>query len=385
MSAWLSLLAGAVLGAVASLAAAVYFQDRWKDASDRRRRLRRSKAVARSWVGGDSPVSIAGILTSVYLIEGDGDLVIEPSNVRISCRSGYAEMPALVTAARNRIARQLAAAGRDQQRMVRPWNSMSMVALTGYHVSRTADKEDAVVYIDTCLNDYATFAATVLRLDEEVETLDGHGERTLTTLRQSFMPTSETVTEIVRHPLPFLANGIGVMLLAFTDDNKILLSHRRLESRARPGECDVTVVEGIDANFDSSGAGRLDIYATAVRGCREELGVEITPADVRILAFGVDMAYYQWNFFGMVDLKLTADEVLAYHAIHAKDRWEGKIEPVNLDPVDVFDRLRQEKTWDCALITTHLALCKKCGVKSTGLAADRVFGIANRKPPWRSS
>lgn len=385
MSAWLSLLAGAVLGAVASLAAAVYFQERWKQASDRRRRLRRSKAVARSWVGGDSPISIAGIPTSVYLIEGDGDLIIEPRNVRISCRSEYAEMPVLVAAAKKRAARQLTAASRDQKRMVRPWNSMNMVALTRYHVSRTADKEEAVIYVDTCLNDYATFAATVLRLDDEIETSDGHGERALTTLRQRFMPTPEAATEIVRHPLPFLANGVGVMLLAFTDDDKVLLSHRRLESRARPGECDVTVVEGIDANFDSNGVGRLDIYATAVRGCREELGVEITPADVRILAFGVDMTYYQWNFLGMVDLKLTADEVLTYHAIHAKDRWEGKIEPVSLDAVGIFDRLRQEKTWDCALITTYLALCKKCGVKSTAMAADRVFGIANRKPPWRSS
>src|SRR6266498_5627996 len=162
---------------------------------------------------------------------------------------------------------------------------------------------------------------------------------------------------------------------ALSQDFRVLTTHRRLESRARPGECDVTVVEGIDANFDAIGSGRLDIGATALRGCREELGVEVSARDVSILAFGVDMTYYQWNFMGMVEIKLTADEVMAQHALHAKDRWEGKVEPVKLDAVSVFERMRQEKIWDCGLVTAYLALSKKCGAGSTREAAERVFGF----------
>ena len=143
------------------------------------------------------------------------------------------------------------------------------------------------------------------------------------------------------------------------------------------------MVEGIDANFDSGGAGQLDIYATAVRGCREELGVDVSASDVGILAFGVDMTYYQWNFMGLVDIRLTADEVIARHAMHAKDRWEGKLEPVELDAVSVFERLRQDKIWDCGLVATYLALCKKCGVRTTRDASDKVFGLRDRKPPWQ--
>lgn len=382
MSAWLSLLIGAVLGAFASLVTAVYLQDRWKESSDRRRRLRRSRAITKSWAEEDGPITIAGISTSVYLVEGDGRLVIEPKNIRIDIRSTRAELPAVVSAARERLVRQLAASARSDKRVVSSWNSNNMVALTRYRVTRTPQREDSVLQLEACPNDYATFAATALRLDEEVDISSSRNERVSTTLRREFFPTNAAIAESIRRPLPFLANGVGVALLAFTDDNKVLLVHRRMESRARPGECDVTVVEGIDAGFDSVGSGSLDIYSTALRGCREELGVDISTSDVSILAFGVDMTYYQWNFLGMIDIKLTADEVIAQHALHAKDRWEGRLEQVNLDPASVFERMRQEKIWDCGLVTAYLALSKKCGPGATRAAAEKVFRLPNRKAPW---
>ena len=383
MSAWLSLLIGAVLGAFVSLLAAVYLQDRWKESSDRWRRLRRSRAITKSWVDEDGPITIAGNPTSVYLVEGDGRLVIEPKNIRIDIRSTRAELPVVVSAAREKLVRQLAASVRSDKHMVSSWNSTNMVALTRYRITRTAEREDSALHLDACLSDYATFAATVLRLDEEVNISSSHDERASTTLRRAFFPTTAAIVESIRRPLPFLANGVGIALLAFTDDDKVLLAHRRLESRARPGECDVTVIEGIDADFDSVGSGRLDIYSAALRGCREELGVDISITDVSVLAFGVDMAYYQWNFLGMVDIKLTADEVIAHHALHAKDRWEGRLESVKLDPVSVFERMHQEKIWDCGLVTAYLALSKKCGAGSTRAAAEKVFGSPNRKAPWR--
>lgn len=382
MSPWLSLLIGAVLGAFLGLLASVYLQDRWKDSSDRRHRLRRSREISRTWIEEDGPIAIAGILTSVYLVEGDGYLVIEPQNIRIDVRSARAELPIVVSASREKLVRQLAASSRSDKHMVSPWNSPNMVALARYRITRTADREDSALHLEARLNDYATFAATVLQLDEEIGMSNSTGESISTTLRREFFPTTAEIVKSIRTPLPFLANGVGVTLLAFTDDNKVLLTHRRMESRARPGECDVTVVEGIDAGFDSIGSGRVDIYSTALRGCREELGVDISTSDVSILAFGVDMNYYQWNFMGMLDIKLTADEVIAQHALHAKDRWEGKLEPVNRDPASVFERMRQEKIWDCGLVTAYLALSKKCGTGPTRSAAEKVFGLPNQKAPW---
>ena len=52
-----------------------------------------------------------------------------------------------------------------------------MVALTRYRTTRTAECEDSALHLEACLSDYATFAATVLRLDEEANISSSHNER----------------------------------------------------------------------------------------------------------------------------------------------------------------------------------------------------------------
>src|SRR6266540_3744560 len=68
------------------------------------------------------------------------------------------------------------------------------------------------------MSEYATFAATVLHLDDEIDISPAGGKRSVTTLRQKFFPSDMAIIESVRRPLPFLANGVGITLLAFTDD-----------------------------------------------------------------------------------------------------------------------------------------------------------------------
>src|SRR5258708_8730497 len=352
-------LAGVILGSVASLACAVYFQDPWKAIVDRHSRLRRARAISRVHVEDQGPITIAGNLTTVYLVEGNGQMVLEPKNVAVSLRSARALLPELVVAARDKVKRQLAASSHRSNQRVFSWNSTSMVALSDYKISRSLAREDPVIRLETCITDYATFAATVLQLDKEIEKPIGQDDHLLSTLRREFFPTAASITKSVRDPLPFLANGVGVMLLGFTDDNKVLLGRRHHESRARPGERDVSVVEGMDSNFDSDGTDRLDIYLTAVRGCPEELGITVAPEDISILGFAVDMTYYQWNFLGLVETRSTAAEVVANQILHAKDRWEGKLEPGDLDPARIFERLQQDKIWALGLITIYLALCKR--------------------------
>jgi hypothetical protein len=124
---------------------------------------------------------------------------------------------------------------------------------------------------------------------------------------------------------------------------------------------------------------------TAVRGCREELGIEVKEEDVQLLGFAVDMMYYQWNFLGIVELRNTAREVVDAQKLHAKDRWEAKLEPVAVDPETVFTRIRSDGMWDIGLVATYLALCSKCGATPVQRAAERVFGIKRSQPPWRRS
>ena len=80
----------------------------------------------------------------------------------------------------------------------------------------------------------------------------------------------------------------------------MILTRRRPAARARPGECDVSVVEGMHVERDRSSAGSLDVVATAVRGCMEELGIQVGRSDVHLLGLAADMTYHQWSFLGLV-------------------------------------------------------------------------------------
>lgn len=376
----LLLVCGAILGLILS----AFFQDTLKAWLDRRRRLRHRRAIRRSQVESGGAISIAGHLTEVYLVEGDGDTVLEPAHVSLSLRAQRVVLPPILAVASKRVAAQLKAA-KQMSDMITPWNSSSLVALSRYQVSRTPMGEGSVLRLTVHPVDYATFVAANLNLDMEIEDQSrlGTAPRT-TTLRRDFLPTHTAVMKAVREPIPFLANGVGVLLLAFTDDNKVILVRRRLQSQARPGERDVSVVEGINVDHDSVAAGSLSVYAAGRRGCLEELGVEVRADAIQVLGFAVDMAYYQWSFLGLVDLKHTADEVVTLHNLHAKDRWEGKLEVVDADPLVVFDILRRDQSWDLGLVAAYLALGKKCGsFPQVEKAAERVYGVRATRLPWR--
>lgn len=128
---------------------------------------------------------------------------------------------------------------------------------------------------------------------------------------------------------------------------------------------------------DATGGGRLDVTSSAVRGCRKELGLDVAPRDVRLLALAVDMKFYQWSFFGLVDARCSAHEVLQRKSVNAKDKWEGRLEVLQVleaDPVIVLERLEADGAWDAALVCAYLAFCSRNGFSATRKAAERMFG-----------
>ncbi|REH48550.1 hypothetical protein BCF44_105409 [Kutzneria buriramensis] len=374
---WLVL--GVLLGGPFGVICAVLFQDRWKARVERRKRLHVANAITRMQHQGDGMIHIAGRPTTVHLVEGDGSLVLEPEHVDIDIQRDPVPLPPEVAAVRERVLREMDVDRGNSVGVVPTWNSKRLVALRGYRISRTSRHEKSRMQLETAPVDYATFCATVLRLDEEFERVDGSGATVRTTLRRDYLTSDDAVVR----PVPFLANGLGIALLAFTDDDKVLLGRRRPTARARGGERDVSVVEGMHSKMDRNPDGSLSAYRTAVRGCEEELGVQVEPADVRLLGFAVDMKYYQWNFYGRVNVRLSAAEVIEAQRLHAKDRWEAKLEPVDLDPEAIFERMRQDGIWDTGLVAAYLALCSRLGPEPVRRAAERVFGAKPDHVPWR--
>jgi hypothetical protein len=252
---------GAFLGAVVSLALAVTYQDRIHDWVARQRRVRRARALRRVQVVDHGPIQIGGHQSAVHLVEGDGTLVLDEPHLIVHLRESGVELPEFLEVRRQQIGAQLA---NRRAGTVQTWDSPHLIALNAYRISRSATREDAILELDCTQTDYATFAATVLGLDDELDQT-GIGYGANTTLRQTFL-SADRARDAIDHPIPFLANGVGVALLAFTDDGQVILGRRRSDSRARPGGLDVSVVEGVHALYDAIGPTRLSVEQACVRG-----------------------------------------------------------------------------------------------------------------------
>ena len=312
---------------------------------------------------------ITRIAAQVHLVEGCGNFFLKSEHLKISIRTEPVTLPLSIASRRARVEQELRVEQHRKHAVSSTWNSNSLVALCGYKTICAGKDENFRLEVDTAPVDYATFVATVLSLDKEFLRPDG----ILTTLRREFLAQDILENPAILHPVPFLANGLGVVLVAFTGDNKILLGRRGLAVKARGGERDVTVVEGMHAQLDRTTRNALSVHATAVRGCQEELGIEVHAEDVRLLGLAVDMKFYQWSFLGFIDLRQSAREVHEAHKSHAKDRWEAALESVELAPETVFDRVRSDGIWDLGLAAIYSALCYKCGSVPVHKAAERVF------------
>jgi hypothetical protein len=377
-------LGGEALSLLGGTAAGVFvgarYQDRLQRAVERRKRLRYARRIAKRQ-HGDGGVSVAGLETRVHIVEGDGRLLLEPAHIQIRLDQQPVELPPFVEAARARALERMSAPAADGSGVEAAWNSEHLVGLLGYRISRTGAHEDSQLQLSVCPTDYATFTATVTGLDDEFEAPATDGTIERTTVRRRYFPDAEATARVIDRPIPELAHGLGVALLVFTDDDKVLLARRRDTATARPGERDVSVVEGMHTEHDRSSAGTLDVVTAAIRGCEEELGIQVGRRDVRILALGVDLTYYQWSFIGLVTAPYTAAQVLDRHALHARDRWESRLEAVPAEPRAVFERLKQDGVWDLGLVTAYLALCHHGDVDDVHRAAVEVYGQERRRSP----
>lgn len=366
----LLLVAGTVLGGVVSLATAVYWQDPLKDAILRRKRRRFASAIARDLLSSDGAVTIAGRSTQVHLIEGDGQSLLRPSDIRIRLSSSRTPLPEPVVILRDRRLVQIEASTADSEAR-QTWNSDTLVALQSYRIGRSGTRESGSIDAIVSPTDYATFMATVLSLDEPVMQEGTAAEGP--TLRSLYLNDSSSIDAAIRRPLPALANGLGVSVVVFTDDDRVILTRRRAETQSRPNQHDVSVTEGFHAELDAGPNHSLSVVNCIARGCEEELGLKVGARDIGIIGLAVDLRYYQWNFISFVEAPYSAAEIEELYSLHAKDRWEGKLQIVDADPEIIFRLLRGGDMWDLGLTALYLALSYRTSPEKTRAAARKAY------------
>lgn len=292
------------------------------------------------------------------VIDGDGVLTYTPSTITCAIDPSPLELPPDVEALRAEVMMEEEAKKKAGEHF--HWNGPQL-ALKRYRIGRTVPDEKMELHLVLQNTDYYTFRATVLSLDRPLK--DGK------TLREKYLnPAPED-------PIPFLAIGLGVAFVLFTSDEKLILSRRSSHASARPGELDISFVEGIHAQLDRTSDGTCpNVYSSAIRGAEEEVGIDLQPPDFHLLGFGVDHDYYQWNLIGMANLPMTSQEALRRRTRGASGKWEVRDFPIiDARPDAVWEFIAKEKLWAMGWAALYWSLVYKYGRDVVDKSAEDFF------------
>jgi len=173
---------------------------------------------------------------------------------------------------------------------------------------------------------------------------------------------------------PIIAQGLGVNVAIVSNDEQMIFGRRFENAGARPQELDVGAVEGF-ALKDFDAAGHAEVPDVMVRGVSEEYGIspeQVT--DVKVLGFGYDLQWAQWNFLGLARVDVPARKIRRRHrglAIHGLEYIDTIAVPAM--PDEVFAGLSREPkgVWSCGLATAYYTLVHLHGPDAVEKAADR--------------
>ena len=278
--------------------------------------------------------------TNVMIIDGDGESTFENQNLVIHIQDALPyELPQEVSAFRQQTVSELERRKKEGQTV--PWNG-NVLSLNKYNVSRTANDEDYCLELSLSKTDYYTVYSTIHNLKNGTPSL-----------REKYIDTFPFENNIL-YPLP---NAVGLCLCVKTKDNKIIFAVRSSNSGFRPGESDVSVVEGLNPQLDIR-MHSIDLVSACKRAVFEEIGkVEEDKLDVSVLGLVYDKEYNQWNFIGTAYVDLTQDQLITRRNSGAAGKWELKnLDFIRFHPKDIFQYLSTHTMWDMGVITVYFTL-----------------------------
>ena len=169
------------------------------------------------------------------------------------------------------------------------WNARRF-ALRRATVTRVGDEEKPAIHLTFGESDYATHRVVSRAWAALYRGEDG----------------PELDEPALRSVMGGLSHSFGVNLTIETADDSLILTRRSgLTSRAH-GLRHISVNEGMSLE-DKDIHGYPDPYATAVRGIREELGVDLAAHRDKVVFHSLilDVTRYEWALLGHVDLRGT--------------------------------------------------------------------------------
>lgn len=289
-------------------------------------------------------VTIGDCRTSLFLIDGNGYRKYAPETLSARYFDGTPDSPEDIADRISEKEKDMEAARESGNQKV--WDGIG-VGLRSYTILRDPAEEFLGLNVDFYKSRYAQFQATVATIGKE-DRSDTHS-----------IYARHIAGKSPRDVVPYLARHVGIAALIITKDDVLIVTKRDENTGARPGEFDVSVVEGIEPTKDADMSGevnKIDVFRAVMRGCEEEMGFRPSLEEVSILGFGVDMQWYQFNFLAIVKTRLTYQEILENRNGRAKDSWETRVVPKRRNVDDVLKLINNEKMWGFASVLLYWSL-----------------------------
>lgn len=299
----------------------------------------------KEWEASEQNFIFCRRTTSVFIVDGDGVRSFQPENLRIevvSAKHDFGDMSKEVDYFYNQTVRNIEE--RQNKGETVPWNGDTL-SLYKYEISRTQVNEEYSLYIELLMNKYYNTYSVIHHLNDVCPETN----KCLKEYIDNF-----SFEQSGTYQLP---NSIGICLQVFTKDDYTIFSKRSIHSGFRPGESDVSIVEGLNA--DDIVNHQIDIKQAATRAFLEEIceanGKEI---DIQLLSMIFDKNWNQWNIVGCVYADLTRETILERHNSGSSGKWEiSRMDFVPAELKDIFVYISSHRMWDTGLTTLYLSLC----------------------------
>lgn len=298
---------GLIVGAAIGLIFAVLFEDPLRKMRDNALgRLRRLTTRGAALPRTQEEFRLGDLQTSLIIVEGDGENVINEQAVRVIVEAADVELPDELGQWRQEVEHEQAArrdAGEDFH-----WNGPSY-AVSGFTVGRYGIDESPEICLRLKRADYFTFLVTQ-QMDRCFE--DG------TT------PRSRYIEPYAPAKVPdFMSASFGVYIAVVTADDLVVFSKRSCKVGVFPGLWDASANEALSRSLDSHGRTPPNLYDVARRGLVEELCIDSTEYRLELLAFDVDRQTNQWGCMFVAFMHgLTGVELSGRRSRGVSDKWE---------------------------------------------------------------
>jgi hypothetical protein len=230
-----------------------------------------------------------------------------------------------------------------------PWDG-SLYSVHSFLIDRDSEEENMKLILRLHKTSYYTVTSVIHNLETRyVE--DGVEKRLMDYIHSFHFESRE------KYLLP---NGIGLCLSVITKDNYIIFAKRSASSEMRPGESDVSIVEGINPKLD--GYNDLNFIDASKRAFKEEIcdtdDMDLeSNLSVNLLGFVFDKKYNQFNIIGVIETEMKYSEIVQERNRGALGKWElSNLDFVEFLPEKVITYIASHKMWDMALVTVYYAL-----------------------------